>query len=841
VTTPNRTARNYGSITDVAEWRALADKLLADGKTVGFDVETGYDGPDFPKRALDPELNFIVGFSITNDKSWARYVPVNHDMAINMPEEEAFAILKEVLETLPVVAHGAKFEIRCLAAHDIVPNIISDTMIEAFVLSETKLVNLKFLTKETFGYEQPAIDSLFPHLTSNQRNCLRFNRLEVTPEVVAYACEDAAWCLAHHQVRHERCQKERGFIYKLEMQNMWIAAGIEQQGTYIEWDMLRKWDRQAGVPRKNQQAYGFCKKLTDEILAELSAMVGTTIAINLRSSAQLKEVLYDKLGMKTTRQTKSGKPSTDKVAMAALAKKHPVVQRIIELRSLESRTKRYFQKWPDEYSHAPDGKVHPNYKQCVVGTGRWAVDNPPLQQCPKKFHYELNTGEKFEGIFRDAIYAPDDWYILDFDYSQVELRVMAGLSQEPALIEAFNTDKDVHTITAGMMLGIPAEEITPEQRAVGKTMNFALLYGMGVNSLSDRLAIPKAQASELYNAYFSGFAAITAWMEKMKYEGVRRGYAETLFGRKYTIWELQSDNRAIYSKGERVCVNAPVQGTAADYMKVAMYRATKKIKELGWQDQVILFMNNHDALTFRVRADLDPREVIKALRPSVEFPVEGLPKIVSEWEFGKRWGSMVVIAEETVLHRTESGWELGETPRVAEDEDPFAVEDEDDEEVAENFPAAELPWGEVKGLAVPTRAAVRELSDPGASAEGPQPPNVDGNVLEDSVDSVRQLQLAQEADLSTLPQVGKTVIVSLGDMPTEPQFRRFMSLMVQRPGANMLTIRTPEGDLDATGGGTPTSLGPDDQPAISMIFGGAEVRYSADSVDMDALAAELAV
>lgn len=1449
---PTKT-KDYAAITSLDDFKRMIDMLGADlTKPICFDIETGYSGPDKPKGSLDPFFGFIVGFSLTNDASWARYTPLRHDFGLNLDPDDVLPLLKPLLEQGLIVCHNHFFEKRWLRKVGIEINAHSDTMLEAYLLSEWKSVSLKKLVLEIFNHRMTELSDLFPQLKGKKLECMRFNTLEISPEVVSYACEDSAWCLPLHLKNHPRVKDM--FLYKVEHENMEIVCDMSDWGVLLDWEDMRQRAAKAEV---------FMTKMNKEIMADLSALTGTAVNFNLHSPNALKKVLYEQMGLKTSRKTKTGAASTDAVAMAGLAKKVPVVKKILEFREVEALYKRYLDKWPKQFSSAPDSRAHPNYKQTVVGTGRFAVDDPSLQQCPKKYSYELSDGTEFKGNFRNSIIAAEGYYLLDFDYclegstlietlrgpvpiseiqpgdfvyswsegsiswsqvtraalvgclpamrvhldngesfvgstdhnmvmydgslkplsalvssdrlaaqrfswagqhyrttysrsshdyayvhrlvaaaffgpcpegyevhhrdedktnnlpdnfeyleqathrrlqcgfrdkpnedkrtynlcvalrsrrsyakennprwkppdqrgvevicalcgiafranpsskskfcghpcylnsrrqqcgvcgvfynarrsvkitgfcsdvcrdrdlagqlnhrvirvelladdaemwaitvepdhnyalscgvisgnSQVELRVMAGLSQEPALMDAFNNDRDVHTITAAMMLGVSVAQVTEDMRAIGKalhvdepvaipdgwirmgdisvgdevlvpdggrakvaavypqgeralvcvtfsdetsvicdwnhlwavqarhdykfsrgfkrmttrqifeaglarqngkgrpvwnwyipmtkpvdfdsfnlaihpyvmgaligdgslsgpgvvfctnaedtdevermrellpsdyrmvpqkgaswnfhllsgqigsnpgslgkelvrvglrgrraafegkfgckaenkfiprdymytsvsnrlellrglmdtdgtcgkqgsvqyctvskqlaedvrelvqslggtakirtkiptykykdelregqlafiifiklpqeicpfwmarkadhwtacsgvgrrldrkivaiepagwgdtqcitvdhpdhlfltrhhivssnTMNFALLYGMGPGSLADRLAISRERARELYDAYFASFASITAWMDTMKREGRARGYSMSKFGRKYTIWELQSSNMAIYSKGERVCVNAPVQGGAADIMKIAMFRVKKVLQKQGWYgDKVRIILNNHDALTFEVHNSITPQEAEAVIRPAVEFPVEGFPKIVAEFSTGLRWGSMKEMDKDTPESDLEE-----ELDRLKEEVDVESV----------------------------IQTAPQQARE--------ERPNLD------SVEHVQRMTEAIENGATdSIPNTGISLIVELTDMPTQSQYARFLDLCSIKHGPNSITIKTPQGELEPNWG---VSLTVDDQPQISMIFDSARVFEAVDSVDTDALVADI--
>jgi DNA polymerase-1 len=681
------TAKNYDRIANLDQLKRLTDKLIERGDPIGFDVETGYVGQDREKGSLDITWSqqFICGFSITNDKRWARYVPIGHDFADNLPEEQAWEVVKPALETLTVVAHNLKFEqrnLRMLEAKGRGPRIeIAHgvcTMIQAFVLSNWRAVNLKDLTKWIFDHDQAKIETLFPGLTAKQMRSLRFNILDLSPEVISYACEDAAWALALHERNEPLVLAERKQTYTIDSEVAEVVSEMEDWGMAVAWDEMAE-ERSKAIPFRDKM-----EKAVKAGLSELSGRDLTTFSLN--SPKQVKELLYRDLGYSTTRRTKgadspknAGKEawelmSTDAVAMEGLAKKHSAVKKILELREVGNALNR-FDKWLDEHHYAEDQRVHPNFNQVVVGTGRFAANDPPVQQMPKEWRWTtrpVNAWKKEEweevvasgtnhvdywtGNFRDYVKAPDGWYLLGYDYSQIELRVLAGVSQEPVLLDAFENNKDVHTITAAMMLGKSPAEVDPKtERPIGKTMNFALLYQMGPQSLSERLAIPRERANELYAAYFAQFASISTWMQKAKELGKSRGFAETPFGRKYTVWELEHEDKGVRAKGERVLINAPIQGGAADYMKMAMVRARRALQKAGlWGTKAMMVHNLHDALMFEVHNSVDPREIREILQAAVVFPIPKFPKIVADWELGQRHGSCKPWKDEDVRFDEEA-------------------------------------------------------------------------------------------------------------------------------------------------------------------------------------------
>lgn len=465
----------------------------------------------------------------------------------------------------------------------------------------------------------------------------------------------------------------------------------------------------------------------------------------------------------------------------------------------------------------------PGMVYCVtVPSGMFLVRNSQGKvlvtgNSPKKYHYELETGETFDFNFRDAILASAGWYLIGFDYKNQELRVLAGEAQEPALIEAFSRGEDVHRLTASFMTGKSQDQITDDERQdFGKVMNFALSYQMGVDGLAQRLGISKDEAQALFDQYFAVYRRIQAYMERTVASSKALGYITTKFGRVVRIWEYESTNRGIYAAGERLAGNAPIQGAGTgDYTKIAMVRAHDALKQAGLLEKVRLVMNMHDALEFYVREDVPPAEVIRVLQPAVVFPVDGWPPIEAEWQVGRRWGSM------KELEVLEDG-----NVRLASDEKAAAG---DPAPVSGAVPAPERPG-------VPDQdepAAARAAEGPALAGPG------DAAVPAGSGQSAVPVR-SRPGD----PGGGdhpRLVIVTLPVMPSAETWAEFCRLLGARPGCSMVTVRTPEGETSLGNGAAVFALTPQWEPQVSVLFGGAQVTYAPDSVDTAALASGLSL
>lgn len=885
------TARNYGLLTDLDKLAAFVKGVLERDLWVGFDVETGYTGPDREKGSLliDWDKQFVCGFSISHNANFGRYVPLRHDNAENVNESLAWEIMAPLLTRGKLAIHHEKFErrnVRKMAGIELASDggEIVDTMLDSYVLSEFALDGalrasngLKDLSKILFDYDQPHIQTLFPGWSDKRLKTLRFNLLELTPEVVSYCCDDAAFALALLQAIDGRARAERGTMHRIEHEISQIMADVEAKGVGIDWEAMEAAlaDAHRFVPRIVAAARKGLERLSGKDLSGL----------NMGSTKQMQELLYKDIGLATTRMTKKpdeSKPrwqqmSTDAIAMETLSHKYPEIRKLLDVRETQNMARR-LKKWLTEYRYATDGRVHAGYNQVVVGSGRFSASDPAIQQLPKEWRWtthldtdcwddevwakvvggeliedavevdpvitvkpanppleleaaaakdtslvdetadvseegtedseedpdDIIEGELVEdadlalpmhgngidywtGKFRAFIVAAPGYYHLTYDYSQVELRVLAGVTQEPALLKAFNDGIDVHRMTAAMMLHKKPEDVTYKDRQIGKTINFALLYQMGEQSLADRLGITLDEAKALFTKYFAAFTRVGTWQDQAIAKGLRHGYAETPFGRKYTVWELRSGNRAVRKKGERVLVNAPIQGGAADYMKMAMIRVTKKLKELGWwMTDCTIIMNQHDSLTFEVSDRLNPAEVRAIIEPCVVFPVPRFPKIVAEWELGQSWG-------------TAAAWKDGMSP----------------------------VWdGQHWTLTKPETEPVVEAVQPETGIAETTPPNLGG--APDT--AIQDAETVEDA----LPAHGR-VEITVEQPLTRPALTALLHYISEHPGEDETWLVAPVGKFRVGVSG----IGKADEPKLHLMLGGATVEVVPGAAMIESLAADL--
>lgn len=689
--------KDYAAILTVEELGTEVKRILANGKPFAFDIETGYTGPDDKEISTKPfHPNFlVVGISFSDDPDWARYVPFAHDEGPNVNKTAVARLFWTLLNTGRGVPHNAMFELQGMSrffreelsedpffgeavrkAHGLYP-ILSDTMIEASMMQcymplsngQGVGVGLKGLTYHIFGHKMTEFKSLFPEEDSElgpgtpkkKMTTIRFNTRRVCPRVVEYGCEDSAWTLALHLHHYDHVKDQ--LMFRTEILLLPVLCEMEIEGLVLDW---AEYERQEKIITHFKEAFN------EEIQHELSEKLGEIVQVNFNAPKQVANLLYERMGLPVQRDKKTGNPTTAEKAMIKLAREtgNPHLLKILEWRGVSKLLSAYITKYLNELRFDPSGRARPNHNQLGAGTGRFSVDEVSYQQWPKPYHFELENGEVLDLNYRNFLIAPEDFRIIGFDFAQVEMRVLAGVVGEPAMLEAFARGVDLHKQTASVMFKVPLEEVTPKQRQAAKGLNFGILYGQGAQALAEILEISKEEAQDLLIDYFEGFSKLRAWMDAQVALGRETGSVSTPFGRQFHIWNYDDSRdiqeramrkviknekdkadkdkllglaRYIYSEGDRLCVNAAIQGGAADYLKLGMVRAQRKIKEMGWEGKVILVMTIHDALEFYVHNSISTQEVIDALNPMVSFPVPGFPEILAEWHEGLRWGEVLEI------------------------------------------------------------------------------------------------------------------------------------------------------------------------------------------------------
>ncbi len=598
------TTRNYATILSEADLDVWLEKINQ-AKLVCFDTET---------TSLDPMTAKIVGMSFSIEAGSGAYLPLTHDY-FDAPEQLNFsatlAKFRPILENSAIkkVGQNLKYDQHILANHGIaLRGIAHDTLLQSYVFESHKTHNMDDLAMRHLGIKTISFDEV----AGKGVKQVGFN--QVTVEVATdYAAEDADITLQLHQAMYPVIQADDklDFIYShVEMPSREVLFTIERNGVLIDQGMLNRQSNEIGMKLMDLEKQAF----------ELAGQ-----PFNLASPKQLQEILFGKLGIKPTKKTPSGAPSTDEDVLQELALDYPLPKVLLEYRGLAKLKSTYTDKLP-KMINAQTGRVHTSYNQAVAITGRLASSDPNLQNIP------VRTAEGRR--IREAFIAPNGSVIVSADYSQIELRIMAHLSQDDGMLSAFANNEDIHRATAAEIFGCEREAVTSEQRRYAKVINFGLIYGMSAFGLAQNLNIERSAAQSYIERYFARYPGVRAYMQDTRELAKQKGYVETYFGRRLWVPEINSSNGMRRAGAERAAINAPMQGTAADLIKLAMIAVQNWIA--AQQLQTKLIMQVHDELVLEVpEAELD---LVKTMLPQLMQNVAKLDvPLLAEVGVGNNW------------------------------------------------------------------------------------------------------------------------------------------------------------------------------------------------------------
>ncbi|WP_339800086.1 DNA polymerase I [uncultured Marinobacter sp.] len=563
--------RNYQVILEQAELELWIDRLRQ-SQLFAFDTET---------TSLRYSEAEIVGVSFAVTPGEAAYLPLAHDY-MGAPEQldrdEALALLKPLLEdaSLRKVGQNLKYDMNVLANHGIeLRGIAEDTMLESYVLNSTATrhdmdsLALKYLGEQTTSFESVA---------GKGAKQLTFNQVDLE-QAGPYAAEDADITLRLHQVLRpllEATGRLRSVYEDIDLPLVPILSRIEQRGVLINASTLR------------QHSQELAERMA-ELEKEAHQEAGEVF--NLGSPKQLQAIFYDKMGLPVVRKTPKGAPSTAEPVLQELAHEHALPRLILEHRSLSKLKSTYTDTLPDLISHRT-GRVHTSYHQAVTATGRLSSSEPNLQNIPIR----TEQGRRI----RQAFVAPEGFIIMAADYSQIELRIMAHLSGDTGLRDAFSRGEDIHRATAAEVFGVSVEEVSPDQRRSAKAINFGLIYGMSAFGLARQLEVERKVAQNYIDRYFERYPGVLAYMDRIRRQAHDDGYVETLAGRRLYLPEINARNKQMQQAAERTAINAPMQGTAADIIKRAMVEVDNWLLQ-AHPDDARVIMQVHDELVLEVR------------------------------------------------------------------------------------------------------------------------------------------------------------------------------------------------------------------------------------------------
>jgi DNA polymerase-1 len=567
-TANGRRPRRYETVLDMTTLERWLETIEA-AELTSIDTET---------TSLDPMQARLVGIALSVASDEAAYIPLAHRYTgapEQLPLDAVLERLRPWLEdpSKAKVGQNLKYDWHVLMNHGVeLTGIAHDTLLQSYVLEAHERHDMdslaeRHLHETTLKYEE---------VCGKGAGQIGFDQVDIA-RATDYAAEDADITLRLHQTLHPRVQAEPGldFVYsRIEMPLLPVLARMERTGVLLDCDLLRRHsDFLAGEMRKLEE----------------KAHMAAGQPFNLNSPKQLADIFFNQLGLPVLKKTPKGAPSTDEEVLERLALDFPLPRLVLDYRALSKLKSTYTDKLPQMVDPAT-GRVHTTYSQAVAVTGRLSSLEPNLQNIPVR----TPEGRRI----REAFIAAPGFVIVSADYSQIELRIMAHLSGDERLLAAFREDADIHRATAAEVLGLEPDEVTSEQRRMAKAVNFGLIYGMSAFGLAAQLGIERGAAQNYIDRYFTRYPGVARYMDQTREQARQRGYVETLFGRRLVLPEIRSGNPARRSAAERAAINAPMQGTAADLVKLAMLAVQGWLDGEGLASRLI--MQVHDELVLEV-------------------------------------------------------------------------------------------------------------------------------------------------------------------------------------------------------------------------------------------------
>ena len=570
-------------------------------KSFAFDTET---------EGLDPLTAALVGmsFAIREQEAWYVPVPANREEATDIVLRLAPALQHPEIEK---VGQNIKFDILALRKYGVrVKGPLFDTMIAHYLLNPELRHGMDYLAETYLKYKTVPIEDLIGPKGKKQASM----RTVPIEQIKEYAAEDAdvTLRLKHYFAPLLKQEDVESLFFEMEMPLIYVLAEMEATGVKLDTEALKQ----------------SSEVLSQQLIAleqSIYELAGQTFNIN--STKQVGEILFDKLKLdEKAKKTKTGGYSTSEEVLEKIRGKHPIVGKLLEYRGIKKLLSTYIDALP-ALIHPETGKIHTSFNQAVTATGRLSSTNPNLQNIPVR-------DELGREIRKAFIADDDDCIFFSADYSQIELRLMAHLSNDPHMVEAFCSGADIHAATAAKIYGIPVEEVTSDMRRKAKTANFGIIYGISVFGLAERLGIPRAESKELIDGYFQTYPRVKEYMEESIRVAKEKGYVETLFKRKRFLPDINSHNAVVRGYAERNAINAPIQGSAADIIKLAMIHIHQQFEAEHLKSRMILQV--HDELNFNVRKE-EFNRVKEIVLDCMEHVLQLRVPLIADCGEGKNW------------------------------------------------------------------------------------------------------------------------------------------------------------------------------------------------------------
>ena len=602
-TAPPVPAGDYRTVVTQEQLEEMLSELWEAG-SFAFDTET---------TSTNPMVADLVGLSFAHGDGKAWYVPVGHKEGEQLPLEQVLSRVRPLMESedLRKCGHNANYDMMMLANYGInCRNVDSDTMVAAHLLGKS-ILGLKQLTQDTLGLEMTPITQLI----GTGRKQITFDQVPIE-DATPYAAADADMTARLRAVLEDQLEKQglTHLLTDMEMPLVPVFVDMQRKGIKVEEGALHEMSRDLNEQMKQAEV-------------DLYQSIGHTVKIN--SPKELSDLLFNELGLPKTKRTKTGY-STDANSLEGLKGLHPVVDKILEYRQVAKLKSTYVDALP-EMINPRTGRIHTSYHQTGSATGRVSSSDPNLQNIPVRT--ELGRQVRRAFIAEDA----PGRLLFSADYSQIELRVLAHMSQDTGLLEAFKRGEDIHSATASQMFEVPINEVDGEMRRIAKVLNFGVIYGLSAHGISQQTGFSREEGANFIDTYFAKYPGISEYLDRVKAQTRETNYAETLLGRRRYIPEIHSSNFNVRSAAERMAINMPIQGTAADIMKIAMIRVHDRLEREQMQSKMLLQV--HDELVFEV-----PQEEMDGLKAVVfdEMPaameLDVTLKVDAKW--GETWGDM---------------------------------------------------------------------------------------------------------------------------------------------------------------------------------------------------------
>ena len=579
--------------------KILVKNLMAQ-KSVCFDTETT------SLNELEAEL---VGMSFSYKKGLAYYIPLSEKREEVLETLEIFKSFFEKEDVLKI-AHNLKFDLKVLHQYGVeIKGTLFDTMIAHYLLNPDGRHGMDYLSEMYLDYKPVSIETLIGKKGKNQGTFRDVDLLEATE----YAAEDADITFQLYELFAPQLKKENleDLFYKIEMPLMKVLAKMELAGISLDENWLKQESKDLENDLKNLEIKIF----------ELSGE-----EFNMNSPRQLGEILFEKMKLDPkAKKTKTGQYATSEDVLQKLVSKHEIIKHILEYRTYQKLKSTYVDALPSQIDKT-DNRVHTNFSQTTAATGRLASVNPNLQNIPIR----TLRGQQIRGAFVSG----EGKKIISADYSQIELRLIAEISGEENMIKAFQNGEDIHASTAAKLFGIPLEDVTKTQRSQAKTVNFGIIYGQGAFALAEQTGLSRTEAKQLIDSYYETYPKLKIWMAEQVQKARELGYVETLFNRKRHLKDINSANFVVKAHAERNAVNAPIQGSAADIIKIAMINIDKVFEKENLKTKMLLQV--HDELVFEA-----PTEEVELatylIKTEMESAVETQVPLLVEVGVGKNW------------------------------------------------------------------------------------------------------------------------------------------------------------------------------------------------------------